>query len=442
MTSPTFLIQTFGCRVNQAESKQINDRLIRLGYKKAKKHPPDIIIINSCVITQKGERESARSIRALKKQYPNSFLIVTGCAANLWLNISKKNPLPPADLFLTNEKKSAIPQIVTKHTPPPQQIQDLSIQKRLTDPGSPRRVFVKIQDGCNHFCSYCIVPYLRTKPTSKKVNQIIKEINQAYRVGAKEAILCGINLSSFGQDLNQPTTLTDLIEKILKKTKIPRLSLSSLTPNLINKKLIDIFIADQEKDQRLSSYWHLALQSGSETVLKRMNRPANLNKLSQSLQYIKQALPYFTLRADIIIGFPDETDKEFSQTLDFIANNKISFGHLFPYSPRPKTKAQKMISQGAWDLVPDKVKKTRRKNLLFVLEKNRQKEAKKLINSQRLVLTLKSTSYCWWGLSDNYWPTKIMTSGNNIQKKLGQIIPVKITGQEGKTLRGNFINTN
>lgn len=442
MAKITFLIQTFGCRVNQAESKQINDNLIRLGYKKAKNHPPDIIIINTCVITQKGERESARAIRSLRKQYPNSFLIVTGCAVNLWLNISKKKPLPPADLFLTNEKKSAIPKIIAKRFPLLQEIQDLSIQNAPRDPGSPKRVFVKIQDGCNHFCSYCIVPYLRTKPTSKKVDQIIEEINQAYRAGAKEVILCGINLSSFGQDFNQPTTLTDLIEEILKKTKIPRLSLSSLTPNLINKKLIDIFIADQEKNHRLSSYWHLALQSGSETVLKRMNRPVDLDKLAQSLQYIKQVLPYFTLRADIIIGFPNETDEEFAQTLDFIANNKISFGHIFPYSPRPKARAQSMISQGKWKLVPDKVKKTRRKNLLLVLEENRQKEAKKLVNSQRPVLILKSTSYGWWGLSDNYWPTKVRVTKKNAQKNLGQIVPVKITNQEGKTLRGNLINTN
>ncbi len=436
----TFLTQTLGCRVNQAETKKISNQLISLGYQEAKDgQSPDIVIINTCVITQKGERESAKAIRHFKKTYPNCFLIATGCAANLWLKVSKKKQLPPADLFITNEKKSTIPKIITKHVPFSWEIQDLPIQKALIDPGSIKRVFVKIQDGCNHFCSYCIVPYLRTKPTSKKPKQIVKEINRAHRAGAKEAILCGINLSFFGQDLDSPTTFADLIEEILKKTKIPRLSLSSLTPKLIDQKLINIFIADQEKNQRLSSYWHLALQSGSETVLERMNRQTNLKQLSQSLHYIKETLPYFTLRADIMIGFPGETDQEFGQTQKFIKENRLSFGHLFSYSPRPQTKAQKMVKNKAWAKVSDQIKKKRRNKLLALIKKNREKERNFLLDTTRKILILKPTSYGWWGLSDNYWPTKIKTKENKKKDLTGKILPVKIINSEDKFLWGNFV---
>jgi len=442
----SFLTQTLGCRVNQAETKKISNQLVALGCQEAKNsRPPDVVIINTCVITKKAETESAKAIRHLKKTYPNCFLIATGCAANLWLKVSKKTHLPPADLFITNEKKSTIPQIIAKRFSFSCQIRDLARLKHnilLSDPGSNKRMFVKIQDGCDHFCSYCIVPYLRTKPTSKKPKQIINEINRACQLGAKEVVLCGINLSLFGQDLGQSTSFADLIEEILKKTDIPRLSLSSLTPKLVDQKLIDIFIADQEKNQRLSSYWHLALQSGSETVLGRMNRQADLGKLSKSLHYIKEKIPHFTLRADIMIGFPDETDQEFDQTLGFIKNNGFVFGHLFPYSPRPKTLAQEMLKQGVWQIVSDQTKKFRKEKLIFALEKNRQIETKNLVGNQRLVLILKSTSYGWWGLSDNYWPTKIKVKKNANEGLVGKIVPVKITDFEDKALRGNLIRTN
>jgi len=203
----------------------------------------------------------------------------------LWLNITKKELLPPADLFINNEEKAKIAKIITNRFPLDP---DITKPKSLQVPGSVKRSFIKIQDGCNHFCSYCIVPHLRTKPTSKNSEQIVREINQAHRAGIREAILCGINLSSYGHDLDPPVSFSYLIKEILEKTTIPRLSLSSLTPKLINQELINIFIADQKKDQRLSSYWHLALQSGSESVLGRMKRQTDLKQLTRSLQYIKE----------------------------------------------------------------------------------------------------------------------------------------------------------
>jgi threonylcarbamoyladenosine tRNA methylthiotransferase MtaB len=436
----TFLTQTLGCRVNQAETKQIADKLTYLGYRPFQgQGSPKAIIVNTCVVTQKGERESAKTIRHFKKKYPGSFLIATGCAANLWLKIKKekKDQLPPADLFVTNEKKTTIPEIIAKHFPPPLALSGLA--KKNT----PFRYFAKIQDGCDRFCTYCLIPYLRTKLVSKKPHQIIKKINLAHQEGAQEAILCGINLSLYGQDLNPQQNFLSLVENILNKTAIPRLSLSSLTPELVNQKLIDIFINDQKNNQRLSAYWHLALQSASPAVLSRMNRKTNLKKLKKSLQYIKETFPFLTLRADIIVGFPQETDQEFEQTLNFIKETGISFGHLFPYSSRPKTTAEKMTKSGLWPEVSLNTKKSRRQKLDQVIKENKQEQAQNLINTTRKILILKETGWGWWGLSDNYWPVNITSNQKNHQRGLlGKISFVKITGFKNDILRGDLVGSN
>lgn len=445
MTKITFLTRTLGCRVNQAETKQIVDELTSLGYCPSRNQQlPDIIILNTCVITQKGERESVKTIHRLKKQYPNSFLLVTGCAVNLWLSVKRetKSQKLPGDLFVPNERKNTISQIITKRFPLSPQIPDLRMQKPSPNPGSNKRVFVKVQDGCDHFCAYCIVPHIRTRPSSKNPNQIIEEIKQANQKGVKEAILCGINLSLYGQDLDSSISLNYLIKNILEKTSISRLSLSSLTPRLANQELINIFIHDQKKDKRLSTYWHLALQSGSTAVLKRMNRQTNLKKLKKILQYIKEEVPCFTLRADIMIGFPQETEQEFNQTLQFIKNTGISFIHSFRFSPRPNTTAQKMIDKKQWSKIPENIKKNRQKKLLKVAQDNRQKQAQNLIGSTKMVLILKKIPGNWWGLSDNYWPVIITNNKTRQKSPLGKIIPVKITNFEDKILRGNFINSN
>jgi len=440
----TFLAKTLGCRVNQAETKQIADKLFSLGYHPFQGHGnPDIILVNTCVVTQKGERESAKIIRQLKKKYPNSFLIAAGCAANLWLKINKarKNQLPPADLFITNEKKMTIPKIIAGHFPPPSTIFG-PISKPAKEDHS-FRSFIKIQDGCDRFCTYCLIPYLRTKLVSQKPRLVIKKINSTHRKGIQEAILCGINLSLYGQDLNPPQNFLSLIESILNKTAIPRLSLGSLTPEIINQKLIDIFINDQKNNQRLSTYWHLALQSASPTVLSRMNRKTDLKKLKKSLQYIKEALPFLTLRADVIIGFPQETDQEFEQTLNFIKETGISFGHLFPYSPRPKTTAEKMTKSGLWPEISLSVKKSRRQKLDRVIKDNKQKQAQNLINSTRKILILKETDWGWWGLSDNYWPVNIIDREKNPKRTLlGEISPTKITGFKDDILMGDLVGSN
>ena len=423
---PTFSCRSLGCRVNQAEINQIKKNLIKIGFlpwSEKLKDKPNIIILNTCVVTQKAERETRKEIRHLKRIFPQSFLVVTGCAVSAQGQLGIK--LPKADLFIQNQDKKKISQILAQKFPP-NKYSNVFTKKR-------QRAFIKIQDGCNQFCTFCIVPYLRGQPKSKSVAQIIKEIKKSEKESILEIILCGINLSLFGQDLKPKINLVELLKNILQKTQIPHISLSSLTPNLINKKLINLYINDwKSNSKRLSPYFHIALQSGSEKILAKMNRPeANLNKLKDLLQYIKQKIPEFNLRTDIIVGFPGETKEDFRATLHYIEECRIAFAHIFRYSPRPGTTAYKMIRNGQWQEAPEKTKKKRSEKLRNLVEKIRQEEAKKLIGQNLNCLILGKQENYWRGLTENFWEVKIKS-----QKKLFQkIIPIQITGyQNGKLL--------
>ena len=424
--SPTFLCHSLGCRVNQAEINYIKRSLIKSGFlpwSEKLKNKPDVIILNTCVVTRKAERETRKEIRHLKRNFSQSFLIVTGCAVNAQGQSEIK--LPSADLFIQNQNKKKISKIILQKFPLYKK-PNVFIEKR-------KRAFVKIQEGCNQFCAFCITAYIRGPLKSKPVKKIIKEIKSLKKEGVLDITLCGINLSLFGQDLKPKTNLVILIKDILQKVNISRLSLGSLNPNLINKKLINLYINDwQSGSKRLSSYFHITLQSGSKKILAKMNRPEiNLNKLKNLLQYIKQEIPEFNLRADIIVGFPGETKKDFKATLHYIEEYRIAFAHIFRYSPRPGTNAYKMIKNGQWQEVSEKTKKERSKKLRNLIEKIRQEEAKKLIGQNLNCLILGKQKSYWRGLAENFWEVKIKS-----QKKLSKkIIPIQITGyQNGKLI--------
>ena len=255
--------------------------------------------------------------------------------------------------------------------------------------------------------------------------------------GVQEVVLCGINLSAFGQDLKPGLNLNDLINLILTKTKIPRLSLSSLTPNLITPSLIETYLKDNQQEKRLSIYFHLALQTGSPRLHRLMNRPkTDLNKTKKLLQYIKQEIPEFNLRADILVGFPGETEEDFQKTLQYIEEIRIAFAHTFRFSARPGTAASKMIKKGLWKEISPEVKKERSQKVRALTQKIRREEGEKLIGKKLNCLILGKKEGVWQGLTENFWEIEI-----NISQKLApKIIPVEITGLvDNKTLRGKLL---
>ena len=419
---PTLLTCFLGCRLNQAENRKIEKQLLAAGFAPYQENnPPTVIILNTCLVTQKAEKETRQTIRRLKRDFPQSFLVVTGCAATGVKKLGLK--LPAADWIIPNSQKETIAtRLIKKFSPKP--------AKKILP--APLRAYVKIQEGCHQFCTFCLTAYVRGPEKSQPPEKVIKEIKELSSQGTKEVILTGVNLSFYGRDLSPQTNLTELLPLLLKKTSMPRLSLSSLTPNIIDKKLANIFIRDWGGEKRLSYFFHIALQSGSSRILSLMNRPkTNLKKLERTIQYIKEEIPIFNIRADIIVGFPEETEEDFEQTLHYTKSLRIAFGHIFRYSPRPGTVAFEKIKNGSWQPIPENIKKERAQKVRQLIAQIQKEEAEKLKGQKLLSLVTHQKENYSFALTNNFWRVKI--------KKLipvGEIIPVKITNFYHSSLEG------
>lgn len=376
--NPTFLTCFLGCRTNQAEIEEIEEELKKLGFSPfvSKTGSPDVIIFNSCVVTQKAEKETANFIRKLRKKYPQAFIAVLGCGSEAFKR--GLTSLPPADLFLGNQEREKIIEILKNKFSPQVPCQVIPTSKYFQS----GRALIKIQEGCYYNCTYCITKILRGKSKSESSQKIIRKINLLPK-NIKEIILTGTAIDLWGKDLKPPKNLNYLLSKILKKTKIPKITLSSLNPNFLNKKLTRLIA----ENQRISPFLHLSLQSGSEKVLKDMGRICQFNKLKSLIQLIKQQRKEFVLRADIIVGFPTEEEKDFQKTLQLIKQLEIAFVHSFTFSPRPGTLAFEKIKNGIWQDLPKEIKKKRLRILQSEVEKIRKNTAQKLIGKKIKVLT-------------------------------------------------------
>jgi threonylcarbamoyladenosine tRNA methylthiotransferase MtaB len=345
------IFKTFslGCRVNQAELETITENLESSGYScDQESHHPDFILLNTCVVTQKAEKETRKEIRKLKRLYPKSKLIVLGCAVDAKEKLSSK--LPDADYFVSNQNKSEVVKIIFKLFSTKQQLTATHFSDKYQKSG---KALIKIQDGCNYLCSYCIVPFLRGRSSSKSPEKIINQINKLK--DTQEIILTGVNLSLYGQDLKPKISFLDLLKSILSETAIKKISLTSLDPQLVDRKLVDLYI----RNKRLSRNLHFSLQSGSRRVLKRMNRNPDLEKFKKLLQELRNNDPKFIFSADIIVGFPNETEKEFKETVLLIKQIKLNRAHLFRFSTRPGTIAFQNIQNNQWEDLSLEVKKER-----------------------------------------------------------------------------------
>lgn len=357
-----FKTYSLGCRVNQAELETTVKQLENAGYFCDQNNPePNFILLNTCVVTQKAEKETRKEIRKLKKLYPKSKLIVLGCGVDNHQKFA--GILPKADLFIANKDKGEAVNIILKHFRLRQSSnpaeQDLAPRDNMTTSKYQKsgKALIKIQDGCNYSCSYCIVPSLRGKSTSVPVNNIINQINNCKLTETKEVILTGVNLSLYGLDLKPKSSFLELLKKILDETKIEKISLTSLDPQLVDSKLVDLYISNK----RLSRNLHFSIQSGSPTVLKRMNRNPDLEDFTKHLRELKDNDPKFVFSADIIVGFPDESKKEFQETVLLIKQIKLNRAHLFRFSPRPGTIAFQKILNGEWKDLSLELKKEREK---------------------------------------------------------------------------------
>lgn len=457
LSPSTFLTYSLGCRTNQAEISAISSQLTASNmevFNKKKHLSPDLVLINTCAVTLKAERESRKAIRHFKRLYPKAKIITLGCATKF---------IKDTNLVIENNDKENTLKIIFKKFPnlkTPRRwsneiLQGAQQDSLYTQYSQSGRALVKIQDGCNNFCAYCIVPYLRGKPKSTSSLKIIYQINKLTNEGIKEIVLCGTNLSLYGggasslaqndhqqkcysgQVRESLVNLTYLLKKILKETNGERISLSSIEPEYLcqNEEFVNLFI----KESRLSKYFHLALQSGSQNTINAMGRKTNLKKLLEALQSIKAAAPEFTFRADIIVGFPTETEKNFQETLDFINEAPITFCHIFPYSIRPGTLAEKMIKNKIWKDVPVAIKKARVKEIKNLVKQIQKREAQKLVGKILPCLVIKKFSDNYETIANNSWPVVITHQSSTIsnQTLIGKILPVKIIGIKNSCLLGS-----
>ncbi|PIU03628.1 hypothetical protein COT44_02435 [Candidatus Shapirobacteria bacterium CG08_land_8_20_14_0_20_39_18] len=393
--SKSFFVYNFGCRVNMAETLEIRSEMLEAGYEESEDQP-DIILINSCAVTQKAEKEVLQFIRSKRKEFPKAKIIVTGCAAVKW-----EGRKVPINIEKIGKKK-------------------IDSGKNIYEESG--RTLIKIQDGCDQFCSYCIVPYLRGKPKSKKIKEIIREIRNIEVI--REIILTAINTDLFGSDNGE--NLTDLIKKILDETEIERLSFGSINQNSINDDLVKVF-----QSPRIVKYFHIPIQSGSDKILELMNRNYKVEEIRGKLEEVKKLDPLTFIGTDIIVGFPGETEENFQETYKFLEQSSISRFHIFRFSKREGTLGWNLENKlGA---VPESVKKSRSKELEDLGKRKYQIFLEKHIGKtfKALFLVKKEGKYQEVLLENNV-PAWIET-----QKDFkGQIIEVSIENLRNRRLFG------
>ena len=414
---PTISFFTFGCKLNQAETIVLKEKFYVQGFSIVPfNSQADFYLINACAVTQKAEKEVRQAIHQIKRQHPNSQLIVAGCLTKQII----KSEQAQVDLWIENKDKKNIYQLVLKNL-----IQSSSRFKstdsELEKDNQRTRALIKIQDGCQHYCTYCIVPYLRQKIYSQPLNKIIQEIKEKEKQGFHEVVLVGANISLYN---DQGLNLSSLLEKILDQTKISRLRISSLWPTAIDQELLSLI----KKNSRLCSHLHLSIQSACDKILLSMGRNYKQKQLKQIIAKLDK-IPNLSLTADIIVGFPGQKESNFQETYQFIKWAKFLKIHVFRFSPRPGTKAYLLKNQ-----VPDQVKQTRAKILRNLSEQIAEEKRKKYFTQILPVLFESKQGSYWSGLTPNYLKVFIKTNKDLSNK----IINLKLTGLYQDGLKGKI----
>jgi len=347
----SFMSFSFGCRVNEAEKQILDKQLMDAGFSWNEKHPT-FYIINSCAVTGKAEREVRQHIYQIRKKYPKTKIVATGCSATLWM---KNNTLlKEVDYWIENKEKNTIVKLLKNYTGIPDRSSlvrdDNSTYDKFLKSG---KMMVKIQDGCDRYCSYCIVPFTRGHATSQKIADIIKKI-QDTTIPIKEVILTAINTEYFGKDTGE--TLTELVDSILTQTKVDRVSFGSIHPWSITPEFLSWYKTNKD-NPRFVHFFHIPIQSGSDTILKLMNRHYTTKELSEELKKLHKINSHTLIATDIIVGFPGESEKEFRETYEFLNKSPISKFHIFRYSQRPGTASAKFINEPTPQMKQERAKK-------------------------------------------------------------------------------------
>lgn len=341
---------TLGCKVNQYETNAMIEQFMEKGYEIVEfEEKADVYIINTCTVTNMADRKSRQMLRRVKEMNEEALVIACGCYAQVAKEELEK--IPEIDLIYgTNEKNKMaeyveeyINSVEDKRKQKKEVVTDVMYQKEFLDFGTTSytektRAVIKVQDGCDRFCSYCIIPYARGHVRSRKIESVVKEVSKIAEEGIKEVVITGIHIASYGKDFKEKKELIDLLEEINKIEGIERIRLGSIEPTLITEE----FLKRLTKLEKICDHFHLSLQSGCDQTLKRMNRRYTTEEFRKSTELLKKAYPNVALTTDIIVGFPGETEEEFEKTYQFLKEIDFYKMHIFKYSQRKGTKAAVM----------------------------------------------------------------------------------------------------
>ena len=404
---------TLGCKVNQYETNAMAQKFLEKGYQiieeitpENEDIKPDICIINTCTVTNMSDRKSRQMLRRMKEKNPSTIVVAVGCYAQVAKNELAK--IPEIDLVLGNNEKVEIVKYVEEYINNHinnVELDDVMYSKEFSDFGDvtyteKTRAVIKIQDGCDRFCSYCIIPYARGRVRSRKPENIISEITQIASKGIKEVVITGIHIASYGKDFamskdNKLTNyrLIDLLEEINEIQGIQRIRLGSIEPLLITVE----FVERLKRLEKICHHFHLSLQSGCDETLKRMNRRYTTEQFKEIVRLLRNAYSDVNLTTDIIVGFPGETDEEFNKTYQFLKEIKFYKMHVFKYSPRKGTKAAVMLNQINGD-----IKEERSKKLIELSDRNEIEYNKSYIGKNVEVLFEEEKDGMYKGHTQNY----------------------------------------
>ena len=413
----TVALQTLGCKLNQAETESLARKFLDAGYRiVAPDHAADIYLLNTCTVTHIADRKCRNLLRLAHRRNPEALIVATGCYVER--AAVEVGGIEGVVLVVGNRDKERLVEIVQAKTNGHESCGSGDILK-----SSPfrTRALVKIQEGCSQPCSFCVVPHVRGRERSRPQEEVIAEVKARVAEGYKEVILTGTRIGRYDHDGG----LQGLVERILRESEVQRLRLSSLEPCDLNPELLSLW-----KDRRLCPHIHLPLQSGSDSVLRRMGRTYATANYERAAALARESIPNLALTSDIMVGFPGESEEEFAESCRFCERMGFAAMHIFPYSARPGTKAARMA-----DKVGDNEKKRRCQLMLDLARRGSQCFRERFVGQSMNVLWEGNKDGIWFGLTDNYMRVFLLSH----ELLSNSIVPTKMVAQHDGILQGELI---
>ena len=409
----------YGCKVNQYESNAMAQKFLENGYEICElEENPNVVVVNTCTVTNIADRKSRQVLRKVKEENPESIIVAVGC----YVQVAKETVenMKEIDLCLGNvEKKDIVKKVeecMKKNQKEYTEIFDVNKETEFQEMGAitfseKTRATVKVQDGCNNFCTYCLIPYARGRIRSRKKENVIEEVKKIAEKGIKEIVITGIHIASYGKDFDNNYRLIDLLEDLDKIDGIERIRLGSLEPTIVTRE----FAERLSKLDSICNQFHLSLQSGCDDTLKRMNRKYSCDEFFKVTEILREYFKDVNLTTDIIVGFPGETKEEFDSTYEFLSKVKFYKMHIFKYSPREGTLAAKMTNQ-----IDGNIKEERSQKLIELSNKNEREYNEKYIGKNVDVLFEEEKDGLWSGYTKNYVRV-LVKSDENLENKIKSV---------------------